>query len=98
MKGMSKFGMKPIPTILNGKRTLKDGLTSTWYTTSKASAHCPTSRNNKTASVPFVTARLRSSQDGIAIIWSGEVTAAKIRQTIASFSTQNVMSDFIVKG
>jgi retron-type reverse transcriptase len=25
--GMSKFGVKPIPTILNGKRTLKNGST-----------------------------------------------------------------------
>src|ERR1700688_4850067 len=50
------------------------------------------------ASVLFVTARLRNSRDGTATILSGKVTEAEIRQIIASFSTQNVMSGFIVKG
>ncbi len=48
--------------------------------------------------VLFAPARLPNSQGGTATTLSGEVTVAKIRQTIASSSTQNVMSGFIAKG
>ena len=56
------------------------------------------SGNNKTASVLSVTARSLNSQDGIATTLSGEATAAEIRQTIASFSTQNATKSFTAKG